>query len=115
VVTARRDPSLWVLPKGHIEPGESSEQAAVREVFEEAGVKARIVEFLMTSRPIVRGEEQRIEYYLMEAVAEETPNEGRHLAWLSKNEAIDRLTFAESRAVLMAACEYLAESSRSRP
>ena len=30
----------WVLPKGHIEPGEQPEQAAVREVEEEAGVRA---------------------------------------------------------------------------
>ena len=115
LVTAKREPSIWVLPKGHIEAGESPDQTAVREVFEEAGVRARIVEFLMTSRPIVRGEQQRIEYFLMEAVAVETPTEGRHLAWLSKKEAIDRVTFAETRAVLMAAGEYLAESSRSRP
>jgi 8-oxo-dGTP pyrophosphatase MutT (NUDIX family) len=109
LVTARRDPSIWVLPKGHIERGESAKRAAVREVFEEAGVKARIVEFLMTSQPVVRGEQQRIKYYLMEAVAEETPTEGRQLAWLSKNEAIARVIFAELRAVLMEACEHLAE------
>ena len=114
LVTARRDPSVWVLPKGHIERGESPEQAAVREVFEEAGVKARIVEFLMTSSPVIRGEQQRIKYYLMESVAEETPTEGRQLAWLSKKEAIARVTFAELRAVLLEACEHLAESSRSR-
>ena len=113
-MTARRDPSIWVLPKGHIERGESPEQAAVREVFEEAGVKTRIVEFLMTSHPVIRGEQQRIKYYLMESVAEETPTEGRQLAWLSKKEAIDRVTFAELRAVLLEACEYLAESRRSR-
>lgn len=33
----------WVFPKGHIEPGESSEAAAVREVEEEAGVSAALV------------------------------------------------------------------------
>ncbi|NMB03997.1 MAG: NUDIX hydrolase [Tissierellia bacterium] len=32
----------WVLPKGHVEPEESLRQAAVREVFEEAGIHARI-------------------------------------------------------------------------
>jgi 8-oxo-dGTP pyrophosphatase MutT (NUDIX family) len=32
----------WVLPKGHIEPGEKLERTAVREVLEEAGVWARI-------------------------------------------------------------------------
>ena len=29
----------WVMPKGHIEKGETSEQAAIREVREEAGVE----------------------------------------------------------------------------
>lgn len=32
----------WVLPKGHVEPEESLRQAAVREVYEEAGIRARI-------------------------------------------------------------------------
>jgi|LSQX01.1.fsa_nt_gb 8-oxo-dGTP pyrophosphatase MutT (NUDIX family) len=32
----------WVLPKGHVEPDESLRQAALREVYEEAGVEARI-------------------------------------------------------------------------
>ncbi len=33
----------WVLPKGKIEQGETSEDAAIREVKEEAGIKAKIV------------------------------------------------------------------------
>ena len=40
---ARRDPAAWVLPKGHIEPGETPEAAAVREVEEESGCLATIV------------------------------------------------------------------------
>ena len=34
----------WTFPKGGIEPGETPEQAAVREVEEETGVKARVLE-----------------------------------------------------------------------
>jgi hypothetical protein len=33
----------WSLPKGHIEAGESAEQAAVREVAEETGIDGRII------------------------------------------------------------------------
>ena len=33
----------WVFPKGHIEQGETSEAAALREVAEEAGVQAELV------------------------------------------------------------------------
>jgi ADP-ribose pyrophosphatase YjhB (NUDIX family) len=109
LVTARRDPSVWVLPKGHIEKGESAEQAAVREVFEEAGVNARIVEFLATSQQTVRGERQTIEYFLMERVAEGTPTERRVLAWLREDAAMRRITFAESKAVLIRGWAWLAE------
>ena len=33
----------WSLPKGHIEEGESREQAALREIKEETGIDARII------------------------------------------------------------------------
>ena len=40
----------WVLPKGTVEPGESYEQTALREVKEETGVSAKIVEYLGKSQ-----------------------------------------------------------------
>lgn len=36
----------WSLPGGHIEPGEPARTAALREVYEEAGVQAEIVDLL---------------------------------------------------------------------
>ena len=39
----------WVLPKGTVEPGESHEDTALREVMEEAGVNARILDYIGTS------------------------------------------------------------------
>ena len=39
---AKRERLLWSLPKGHIEPGETPEQAAVREVREETGIESQI-------------------------------------------------------------------------
>ena len=42
IVTAKKNPEHWVLPKGHIEPGETPEAAAIREVREETGVEAKI-------------------------------------------------------------------------
>jgi 8-oxo-dGTP pyrophosphatase MutT (NUDIX family) len=39
LVRPRLSGNEWVFPKGHIEPGESPEQAALREVREEAGVE----------------------------------------------------------------------------
>ena len=37
-----REKLLWSLPKGHIEAGESPEQAAIREVKEETGIESEI-------------------------------------------------------------------------
>ena len=36
----------WVLPKGRVEPGEHLEKAGLREVYEEAGVRAEIIRYL---------------------------------------------------------------------
>lgn len=43
LLVKRRDVPVWVLPGGGIDPGESPETAAVREVFEESGVEVRIL------------------------------------------------------------------------
>ena len=39
---ASRERLLWSLPKGHIEAGETPEQAAIREVSEETGIQSEI-------------------------------------------------------------------------
>ena len=36
----------WVLPKGRVENGESTKEAALREVLEEAGVKGQILDYI---------------------------------------------------------------------
>jgi ADP-ribose pyrophosphatase YjhB (NUDIX family) len=84
----------------------------VRETFEEAGVTARVIEFLTTSRQTVRGASQQIEYYLLEAVAEETATEGRKIAWLPGEAAIRRLTFDEQRTVMTKGCARLQQTGR---
>ncbi|MBI4485873.1 MAG: NUDIX domain-containing protein, partial [Acidobacteria bacterium] len=43
LVKARKNPSLWIFPKGHIEGDETPAEAALRETREEAGVKGDIV------------------------------------------------------------------------
>lgn len=56
----------WVLPKGHIEPGETPERAATREVLEEAVVWARIRDELGLFRFVREGQQHRVLYYVME-------------------------------------------------
>ena len=43
LVTARRNPNNWILPKGHIEDGETRKDAALREAREEAGINGQVV------------------------------------------------------------------------
>lgn len=43
LLVKRRDVPVWVLPGGGIDPGESPEAAAVREVWEESGLDVTIV------------------------------------------------------------------------
>ena len=55
----------WVFPKGWIDPGETPEQAAVREVREETGVRAEIVAHAGDASYDQDGETREVAYYLM--------------------------------------------------
>ena len=51
---------LWALPKGHVDPGETPEQTATREVWEETGLKATLVAPLGEIRYVYQFRGQRI-------------------------------------------------------
>ena len=58
----------WLFPKGHVDPGETLMQAALREVEEEAGVVAQclIPEMLYTTEYVNRyGQQRQIIWFLM--------------------------------------------------
>jgi 8-oxo-dGTP pyrophosphatase MutT (NUDIX family) len=103
LVRAKAPPGAWVFPKGHIEPGESAEAAAIREVREEAGVSAR-PETLVGQLPAGEGTSA---IYLMRFEAEGTPRE-RETAWLALEPAMTALAFEESRALLIRAHQAVA-------
>ena len=70
----------WDLPKGHIEPGETSEAAAVREIAEETGITAAIERPLCTTwhaywfPKTERWELKRTAWYALRSTAGETPS-----------------------------------------
>lgn len=103
IVRARRDPSAWVLPKGHIESGESPEAAAVREVAEEAGCHATIVAPL---GQLVFGD-VRTRIYLMRFERDVTPGETRERYWGPYEDARSRLAFGDTRQLLTRAHELV--------
>ena len=96
IVRSRSNPSAWVLPKGHIEAGETPEACAVREVQEESGCAATIVAPL--GRMVFGNIRTRI--YLMRFKDEAESDEGRELFWGSAEDAGKRLSFKDTRALL---------------
>lgn len=54
LLVQRQDVSVWVLPGGGIDPGESPEETAIRETLEETGCKVEIIRKAAEYTPINR-------------------------------------------------------------
>ena len=67
VVLRHTSKDEYLFPKGHIEPGETLEQTAVREVEEETGLEAVIVADVGETSFTYAGEEYRVNLFLMRA------------------------------------------------
>ena len=100
LVEASRSRGLWVLPKGHIEPGESPEAAAVREVEEESGVRAVIIAAAGESEYVADGRPVRTIFFLMRYLGEAGRTEERAVAWRRYDDALRLLPFDNLRRVL---------------
>lgn len=96
----------WTLPKGGLEPGETHEGAAVREVAEETGYRSEIVEplgvidYWFVWRPDRVRYHKYVHYYLMRSLGlGETPrdDEAEEVEWLPIDQALQRLTHANER------------------
>lgn len=106
VLLIRHKNGTWVFPKGHIEAGESKADAAVREVEEEAGVQASVIDPRQTWQTQYvnpRREGRRITWYLLRTEAEETvmrepifPTGG----FFAPEEALRMLAFDEDKQML---------------
>lgn len=116
---ATRKKTRWGLPKGAVAQGETSEQAALREVLEETGLEAEIVKPLDTIEYYFRAGDvlirKRVDFYLMRYVGGElTPqlSEVDDVEWVALNEAVSRASFdSEKKLLAMALSETTAPSS----
>jgi 8-oxo-dGTP diphosphatase len=102
----------WSLPKGKLDAGESWEDAALREVEEEIGLRCLLGEEL---DPVeYRDRKQRakvVRYWLMEPENDVTftPNdEVDELRWLAPDEAVGVLSYPRDAELVRAAAERLA-------
>ena len=104
LVRAKKDPTLWVFPKGHLEAGESPQVAALREAFEEAGVTGLVVGRAGPTLRFRSGDEDlAVDYFLVEMTAEMPSPEGREKCWCLPEEADARITFQDARDLLRTA------------
>jgi 8-oxo-dGTP pyrophosphatase MutT (NUDIX family) len=104
LVTAKRNPRNWIFPKGHIEKGESAEDAALRETREEAGVLGTLIGPAGVLEYGFLGAKARVEYFLVEFKREAGPPEdGRKRTWCALDEALRRLSYKNTRKLLIKA------------
>lgn len=103
----RRGELAWGLAKGGIEPDETPEQAAVREVREETGIEAEIEASLDETRYFYVWEGVRIRktvhFFLMRAIGGDVSDhddEMEDVRWFSLQRALRRASYRGEREVL---------------
>jgi 8-oxo-dGTP pyrophosphatase MutT (NUDIX family) len=103
----RRGTLLWSLPKGHIEEGETAQQAAEREVREETGIHGSVLRelgsidywFVVESRRV----HKTVHHFLMTALGGELSDEDvevTEVAWVPLAELDQRLAYADERRLV---------------
>ncbi|HYG84069.1 MAG TPA: NUDIX hydrolase [Verrucomicrobiae bacterium] len=113
-----------VFPKGTIEPGETPEQTAVREILEETGYQVTITAPLGEITYDFTEHDQHyrkmVHYFLLKLIdAKAAPKPNRQAGenfenlWLTAEEAFTRLTHEDSKKMLRYALEKLAVSKDS--
>jgi 8-oxo-dGTP diphosphatase len=93
----------WSFPKGKLDPGESWEEAALREVEEEIGLRCRLGhELPPTSYRDNRGRAKVVRYWLMEPLdgAFAASGEVDEMRWVPAGEARALLSYAHDRELL---------------
>lgn len=108
VILSKNDPSKllliyraslkdWSLPKGHVDPGETAEEAAVREAAEETGLRVAIEkELAPLEYATPNGKMAAVRMFLMRSEDDSTlkpEHPGDQVVWLSPAEASERVSY----------------------
>jgi 8-oxo-dGTP pyrophosphatase MutT (NUDIX family) len=121
LVIGRSVPRIWSLPKGHIEPNEAIESAATREVHEETGIQAQIIEKLADIKYWFYSTRLKhskvVHFYLMRFVGgAPAPQAGEvdEVAWLPLDEMPTRMTHLNERRLVAIAQRIAQEKSAAQ-
>src|SRR5690606_39145415 len=90
----------WSLPKGKEEPGEDPAASALREVREETGYRARIVDRLPDAHYSVDGRPKVVRWFLMRACGDgssHSDDEVDEVRWVSLGDAMELLDYPHDR------------------
>lgn len=100
IVTAKKNPDHWVFPKGHIEGDETPQEAAEREVAEEAGVRGVAGELVGTIEYEAKKGTVNAVYFLMEYAGDANAEDDRTVEWCSYEDAMEKLSFDDTQKLL---------------
>ncbi len=102
----------WGFPKGHIEPGESDEETAIREVLEETGLRIEILPgFVRKSNYTIQGKiEKSVSIFLANTVDTSYKlqvEEIEECGWFDFDDALRTLNYDNDKLILNEAKAYL--------
>jgi 8-oxo-dGTP pyrophosphatase MutT (NUDIX family) len=110
----------WQLPKGIVDPGETPEQAALREVREEGGIETELIEPIEIVEYWYVGEERRggervrfhkfVHFYLLKYLGgsvEDHDHEIVEARWVTPAQAIEMLAFKSEKTVVEKAVKLI--------
>ena len=101
--------SRWSFPKGHLEPGETAKQAAVRETREETGISAELLTDMPIAVPSARPEDRRRVWFFparyLEGALRPQLDEISEAIWVKVQDAAEKITFAPDREAFLKACK----------
>jgi 8-oxo-dGTP diphosphatase len=93
----------WSLPKGKLDPGESWEQAALREIEEETGLRCRLERELDTTHYEVGGRPKTVRWWRMAVVEDlgsDPDDEVDDLRWVTPGEALAMLSYEQDKQLV---------------
>lgn len=115
-VLAQSLEGVWGFPKGHMENGETEEQTALREIYEEVHLKVNILKGFRTTNEYALPKKENVtkqvvyfcaEYYDQDIIAQE--EELLRASLVSYEEALQLLKYESSKRILKEAHDFLSK------
>ncbi len=112
LVVQNRFNYLWGFPKGHVERGESEQQAALRELYEETGLKAELIPgFRQTVYYNLSGQRRKLVVFFigqyLSGRVKFLDMENSSYAWLTLEQALKKFKFNNIKQLLIQADKFI--------